>query len=109
MSKALYVCYIDLQNLTRILLAQAVSTMQGSPIQWNNLIAGAEYYVATTGFLGSNTPEKIRIIEIMTLPQGEAMIFADAGRGYAVGGIFEGDKLGPKNRFWTTVTNNITQ
>jgi hypothetical protein len=77
-----------------------------SQISWQHLTVGTEYYVETTGYLGYNIRELIRITKIMELPKNEAMIFADGGRGFGVGGIFEGE-LGPNNRFWRVQDNTV--
>ena len=46
------------------------------------------------------------ITRIQNLGNDEAMIFADHGRGFAVGGIFELLPLGPRNRFWTEIPDD---
>lgn len=73
----------------------------GKEVSWIELRAGHTYYTRMTGFNPGPYSDYIKIVvgSIYALPHGEAMIYADQGRGFAVGGIFEGE-LGPKNRFW---------
>lgn len=66
------------------------------PIDWKDLQVGGEYYVQTTAH--NHLRQEIRITYIQSLSDDEAMIYADLGRGFAVGGMFEGP-IGPHNRF----------
>ena len=67
------------------------------PVYWKDLQVGGEYYVETTAH--NHPRQEITVTYIQYLNDDEAMIHADQGRGFAVGGIFEGP-IGPHNRFW---------
>ena len=71
---------------------------------WKDLQVNQTYYIKMTGFTfgHANGYERIVITEIWNLDNDTAMILADKGRGFAVGGMFEGD-IGPRNRFWTKI------
>jgi len=80
--------------------------MEQEQINWTRVSTGEEYYVATTGYLGNNERAMIVVRSIDLFDDGSAMIYSDNGRGYAVGGIFEGP-IGPKNRFWPVSPSDI--
>ena len=74
--------------------------MDEEQVSWKNLVVGGSYYALTTGYhLGNNKPTLIVVTDVQLLGNDSAMIYADEGRGYAVGGVYEGP-IGPKNRFW---------
>lgn len=76
-----------------------VHTMQNE-IEWRDLNVGQTYYTKTTGCNPfGHIIKKVVIESIRLLNASEAMIYVDQGRGFGVGGIFEGE-LGPRNRFW---------
>ena len=71
---------------------------------WKDLQVNQTYYTKMTGFTFGHASgyEQIKITRIQNLGNDEAMIFADHGHGFAVGGIFEG-VIGPRNRFWMEI------
>jgi len=73
----------------------------GEEVAWTELRVGHTYYTRMTGFNPGPYSHytKIIVASIDRLRAAEAMIYADEGRGFGVGGIFEGE-IGPKNRFW---------
>lgn len=82
-----------------------VHTMQNE-IEWRDLKVGQTYYTRTTGFNPfGHIIKKVVIESIRLLNASEAMIYVDQGRGFGVGGIFEGE-LGPRNRFWLIDPNS---
>ena len=84
----------------------------GSAVAWKNLKVGGRYYQRITGFNPLNPNSEfnvivVKYIQVLNADESEAMIYADLGRGYGVGGIFEGD-IGPQNRFWTIMDLNAS-
>jgi hypothetical protein len=78
-------------------------------INWHDLQVNHKYYVITTGFLGDNTAKYVKIINILYLPNDEAMILTDYnGYGFAVGGKFEGI-IGPRNKFYLVNENYMNE
>lgn len=76
-----------------------VHTMQNQ-VEWRDLKVGQTYYTRNTGFNPfGHIIKKVVIESIRLLSASEAMIYVDQGRGFGVGGMFEGE-LGPRNRFW---------
>ena len=71
---------------------------------WKDLQVNQTYYTKMTGFTFGHASgyEQIVITKIWNLGNDEAMILADEGRGFAVGGMCEG-VIGPRNRFWTEI------
>ena len=81
-------------------------TMQNE-IEWADLKVGQTYYTKTTGFNPfGHIIKKVVIESIRLLSASEAMIYADQGRGFGVGGMFEGE-LGPRSRFWLIDPNLV--
>ena len=77
-------------------------------VHWTNLQINHVYYTKMLGptFGVNNDVKKVKITHIQTLPIGEAMIYVVNEEtqqilGFAVGGIFETNELGPNHQFWS--------